>query len=169
MLRSRITALADGFVAETGRSGYGIPFSGTRYPWGSNSTILNRAIVLGVAWQIDRKPAYRDAVVASLDYILGRNPLDRSYVTGVGVRPMQHPHHRFWAAAASARFPAPPSGVLSGGPNSGAANDAGPMKGCAPQTCWVDDYRAFTVNEVAINWNAPLVWTAAFLDATRKR
>ena len=168
-LRNRITTLADGFVAETGRSGYGIPFSGTRYPWGSNSTILNRAIVLGVAWQIDRKPAYRDAVVASLDYILGRNPLDRSYVTGVGVRPMQHPHHRFWAAAADARFPAPPSGVLSGGPNSGAANDAGPMKGCAPQTCWVDDYRAFTVNEVAINWNAPLVWTAAFVDATRKR
>jgi endoglucanase len=43
------------------------------------------------------------------------------------------------------------------------------MKGCAPQTCWIDDYRAFTVNEVAINWNAPLVWTAAFLDATRRR
>jgi len=169
MLRNRITTLADGFVAEAGRSGYGIPFGGTNYPWGSNSSILNRAIVLGVAWQIERKPAYRDAVVASLDYILGRNPLDRSYVTGVGVRPMQHPHHRFWAAAADARFPAPPGGVLSGGPNSAAAKDAGPMKGCAPQTCWVDDYRAFTVNEVAINWNAPLVWTAAFLDATRKR
>ena len=43
------------------------------------------------------------------------------------------------------------------------------MQGCAPQRCWVDDYRAFTVNEVAINWNAPLVWTAAFLDATRTR
>jgi hypothetical protein len=24
------------------------------------------------------------------------------------------------------------------------------MKGCAPQTCWIDDYRAFTVNEVAL-------------------
>lgn len=168
-LRSRITALADGFVAEGKRIGYGIPFGGTNYPWGSNSSILNRAIVLGVAWQIDRKPAYRDAVVASLDYILGRNPLDRSYVTGIGTRPMQHPHHRFWAAAADKRYPAPPTGVLSGGPNSAAANEPGPMKGCAPQTCWIDDYRAFTVNEVAINWNAPLVWTAAFLDATRGR
>ncbi|RZM33514.1 MAG: glycosyl hydrolase, partial [Sphingomonas sp.] len=126
-----------------------------------------RAIVLGVAWQIDRKPAYRDAVVASLDYILGRNPLDRSYVTGIGTRPMQHPHHRFWTAAADKRYPAPPTGVLSGGPNSAAANEPGPMKGCAPQTCWIDDYRAFKVNEVAINWNAPLAWTAAFLDATR--
>jgi endoglucanase len=168
-LRSRITALADGFVTEATRSGYGIPFAGTSYPWGSNSTILNRAIVLGVAWQIDRKPAYRDAVVASLDYILGRNPLDRSYVTGFGTRPMQHPHHRFWAAQADPRYPAPPAGVLSGGPNSAAANAPGPMQGCAPQTCWIDDYRAFTVNEVAINWNAPLVWTAAFLDAARER
>jgi endoglucanase len=33
--------------------------------------------------------------VASLDYLLGRNPLDRSYVTGIGTRPVQHPHHRF--------------------------------------------------------------------------
>jgi endoglucanase len=168
-LRSRVTALADGFVTESTRSGYSIPFAGTNYPWGSNSTILNRAVVLGVAWQIDAKPAYRDAVVASLDYVLGRNPLDRSYVTGFGTRPMQHPHHRFWAAQADPRYPAPPAGVLSGGPNSAAANASGPMQGCAPQTCWIDDYRAFTVNEVAINWNAPLVWTAAFLDATRGR
>ncbi len=168
-LQTRITALADGFVEDGKRSGYGIPFAGTNYPWGSNSAVLNRAIILGVAWQIDRKPAYRDAVVASLDYILGRNPLDRSYVTGFGTRPMQHPHHRFWAAAADQRYPAPPSGVLSGGPNSDEARNPGPMQGCAPQTCWIDDYRAFTVNEVTINWNAPLIWTAAFLDATRAR
>ncbi len=168
-LQTRIIALADGFVEDGKRSGYGIPFAGTNCPWGSNSAVLNRAIILGVAWQIDREPAYRDAVVASLDYILGRNPLDRSYVTGFGPRPMQHPHHRFWAAAADQRYPAPPSGVLSGGPNSDEARNPGPMHGCAPQTCWIDDYRAFTVNEVTINWNAPLVWTAAFLDATRAR
>ncbi len=168
-LRAGITRLADGFVEDATRSGYGIPFAGNRYPWGSNSTILNRAIILGVAWQIDRKPAYRDAVVASLDYVLGRNPLDRSYVSGFGARPMEHPHHRFWAAAADTRYPAPPAGVISGGPNSAEARNPGPMHGCAPQTCWIDDYRAFTVNEVAINWNAPLVWTAAFVDATRRR
>ncbi len=168
-LRAGITRLADGFVENATHSGYGIPFAGSRYPWGSNSTILNRAIVLGVAWQIDRKPAYRDAVVASLDYVLGRNPLDRSYVSGFGARPMEHPHHRFWAAAADTRYPAPPAGVISGGPNSAEARNPDPMHGCAPQTCWIDDSRAFTVNEVAINWNAPLVWTAAFVDATRRR
>ena len=35
---------------------------------------------------------------------------------------------------------------------------------CRAQTCWADDIRAYTLNEVAINWNAPLVWTAAFID-----
>jgi endoglucanase len=38
------------------------------------------------------------------------------------------------------------------------------LKGkCAPQTCWADDIRAFSLNEVAINWNAPLVWVSAWL------
>lgn len=168
-LRVRIGRLADGFVADMRRSGYGLPYAGTRYPWGSNAMILNRAIVLGVAWQIHPTPAYRDAAIASIDYVLGRNALDQSYVTGFGVRTMRHPHHRFWAAMADPRYPAPPSGVLSGGPNSDEARRPGPMQGCAAQACWIDDYRVFTVNEVAINWNAPLVWTAAFLDASRAR
>jgi endoglucanase len=34
-------------------------------------------------------------------------------------------------------------------------------------TCWADDTRAFSVNEVAINWNAPLVWVATWLDGRR--
>jgi endoglucanase len=42
------------------------------------------------------------------------------------------------------------------------------MRGqCAPQACWSDDLRAFSLNEVAINWNAPLVWVAAWLAEAR--
>ena len=61
--------------------------------------------------------------------------------------------------------------MLSGGPNSTSMGDdvAKTMKGqCKPQTCWTDDHRAFTQNEVAINWNAPLVWASAFLDDTAR-
>ena len=36
--------------------------------------------------------------------------------------------------------------------------------GCAPQTCWADNTLAFSMNEIAINWNAPLVWVSAWLD-----
>jgi endoglucanase len=30
--------------------------------------------------------------------------------------------------------------------------------------CFVDNIEAWSVNEIAINWNAPLAWVAAFLD-----
>lgn len=169
--RARRTVMrrADVYAAEAARTGFVIPMAGTALQWGSNAALLNRALVLGAAWQVEQRPAYRAAMVDVLDYLLGRNPLDQPYVSGLGARPMRHPHHRFWAHQADARYPYPPAGVLSGGPNNTAMSDdiAKTMQGkCAPQQCWVDDYRAFTMNEVAINWNAPLVWVAAFLDAT---
>ena len=39
------------------------------------------------------------------------------------------------------------------------------MRGtCAPQACWADDVESYALNEVAVNWNAPLAWVAAWLD-----
>lgn len=65
-------------MADSGRRRYGIPYAGIACPWGPNSSISNRVIGLVAAGQIDRKPAYRGTLVASLGYILGRNSLDRS-------------------------------------------------------------------------------------------
>lgn len=165
--RANLVASADHYLADGKTQGYGLPYAPKGYPWGSNSSVLNRAMVLGLAADFTGQTAYRDGAVDAMDYVLGRNPLDRSYVTGHGARPMRNPHHRFWARQADARYPAPPPGVLSGGPNSTNMSDpiAAAMKGrCAPQTCWTDDYRAFSQNEVAINWNAPLFWVATWLD-----
>lgn len=165
--RANLAASADRYLADGAGEGYGLPYAPKGYPWGSTSSVLNRAMVLGLAADFTGKAAYRDGAVDAMDWILGRNPLDRSFVTGHGARPMVNPHHRFWARQADARYPAPPPGVVSGGPNSTNMGDpvAETMKGkCAPQTCWTDDYRAFTQNEVAINWNAPLLWVATWLD-----
>ncbi|HEX7061334.1 MAG TPA: glycoside hydrolase family 9 protein [Woeseiaceae bacterium] len=170
--RARIEDAARRFAAQRERSGFHVPYATENYRWGSNGNVLNRAILLGLAYDFTGDSAYRDAVVDAMDYLLGRNPLDRSYVSGYGERPFEQPHHRFWARAADERMPAPPLGVLSGGPNS--ANPAEPVaralvaKGCAPQACWADDFHAYSLNEVAINWNAPLVWVAAFLDDTAR-
>jgi endoglucanase len=165
--RSGVIAAADAFLTETGRSGYRIPYATLDYPWGSNSSILNRAMILGVAHGLTRDARYRAGVVDAMDYTLGRNPLDQSYVSGFGARPLKNPHHRFWAQQLDASLPGPPPGVVSGGPNSTAMIDpvALAMKGkCAPQRCWKDDATAYALNEVAINWNAPLLWVAAYLD-----
>ncbi len=165
--RANLAASADRYLEDGATQGYALPYASEGYHWGSTSSVLNRAMVLGLAADFTGKAAYRNGAVDAMDWVLGRNPLDRSFVTGHGARPMRNPHHRFWAHQADARYPAPPPGVISGGPNSTNMSDpvAEGMKGqCAPQTCWTDDYRAFTQNEVAINWNAPLFWVAAWLD-----
>lgn len=163
-LRRAIVAAADGFLADRERTGYRIPYPAADYPWGSNSNLLNRAMILGVARDITGEGKYRDGMVDAIGYVLGRNPMHVSYVSGYGARAMQHPHHRFWAPSLDPKLPGPPPGVLSGGPNSTAMTDdvAKKMQGkCAPQTCWADHVDAYALNEVAINWNAPLVWVAA--------
>ncbi|HEX8064221.1 MAG TPA: glycoside hydrolase family 9 protein [Allosphingosinicella sp.] len=164
--RAAILAAADAYLADSAKTGYAVPYAPARgYPWGSSGAILNRAILLALAHDFTGDAQYRDGVVDALDFILGRNPLDRSFVSGFGARPMANPHHRFWARQFDPAFPPPPPGGLSGGPNDTAMAEevARALKGrCAPQTCWADDARAFSLNEVAINWNAPLVWVSAW-------
>jgi endoglucanase len=172
-LKARLVEAADLFLADRAKNGYGVPYAPSAgYPWGSTSSILNRAILLARAYDFTGKVEYRDGVIDAMDFILGRNPLDRSFVSGFGARPMENPHHRFWTHQLDPKLPGPPAGVLSGGPNStslGSDPVGREMKGkCAPQTCWADDARAFSMNEVAINWNAPLVWVSAWLAERRQ-
>jgi endoglucanase len=169
-LRRGLVAAADGFLADEAKTGYRIPYAPAAWLWGSNSFILNRAIILALANDFTGEARYRDGVIDAMDFILGRNPLDRSFVTGTGARPMMNPHHRFWTHQLDPHMPGPPPGVLSGGPNSNASDPTAiALRGhCAPAACWMDDARAFSVNEVAINWNAPLVWVSAWLSERRK-
>jgi endoglucanase len=174
--RAAVVQAADAFLAIEHEQGYRVPFkpSGGGYPWASNSFILNNALVMALAFDFTKDKKYVDAVQAAMGYILGGNPNDQSYVTGFGLRPLQNPHHRFWAHQANAAFPSAPPGVLSGGPNSGLQDpyvQADGLQGCAPMKCYADNIEAYSTNEEAINWNAPLVWVAAFLDeqATKTR
>lgn len=165
--RDNLVAAARQYLAEAKTQGYAFPRGGDRFEWGSNSVLMNRAMILGLAHDFTGEAAFRQGVIASLDYLLGRNPLDQSFISGWGERAMRHPHHRFWAAGAGPDWPEPPAGALSGGPNNTNMADevAKPMQGrCAPLACWADHIDSYALNEVAINWNAPLVWVAAFID-----
>jgi endoglucanase len=167
--REAIIDAANAFAELDRQAGYRVALKpGTSgLPWGSNSIVLNNAVIMGLAYDFTREPKYRDAVEDALSYILGRNPLDQSYVTGYGSRPLENPHHRFWAHQANSAFPGPPPGVLSGGPNSNLQDPyikgAG-LRGCAPMKCFIDHIESYSTNEEAINWNAVLAWVAAFLD-----
>jgi endoglucanase len=174
VLRARVNVLraADGYAAAYRHEPYGLPYSSASgYAWGSNSEVLNNALVLGLAYDFSPKPEYLQAISAALDYLLGRNPNVKSYVSGYGERPIQNPHHRFWAHSLNPALPGPAPGALAGGPNQHLddpfAQALFASDGCAPQTCYVDNIQSYSTNEVAINWNAVLAWAAARLDDPR--
>jgi len=168
-IRQGIVKAADHYLELSRKRGYRVPMEAGNdhhYPWGSNSFVANNAIVLAVAGDITNRPEYALGAELAMDYLLGANPLGFSYVSGYGVRSLQNPHHRFWAHAKGGRCPYPPPGALAGGPNSKRADptSARRLSGCPLQRCYVDAVDAWSVNEVAINWNAPLAWLAAWLD-----
>jgi endoglucanase len=169
-MRMQVVDAADAYMKMISETGYGIPFKGSpdgKYPWGSNSFILNNTVILALAYDFTKQKKFFDSVIDSMGYIFGRNPLGQSYVSGYGSKPLEYPHHRFWANQVDKRFPTAPPGCVSGGPNSGLQDpyvQAAGLKGCAPQKCFVDNSEAWSANEITINWNAPLVWIAAFLD-----
>jgi endoglucanase len=169
-MRKSIREAADDIVEAMAKEGYGVavrPGPGMTYTWGSNSLLANNLIVVALAYDLTGEGRYLDAVATGVDYLLGRNALAQSYVTGYGAKASHNPHHRFWAHQANARYPGPPPGALVGGPNSGLqdpyAQGAG-LVGSPPQKCYADHVESWSTNEVAINWNAPLAWIVAFLD-----
>lgn len=169
-----ILQAGDSYLEAIESEGYLLPLSlgpSKKYPWGSNSFVLNNMVVLSLAADLSGQDRYAIGVAQGMDYLLGRNPMQQSYLTGYGSVPLQHPHHRFWSHSLDSAFPKPPKGVVSGGPNSSLQDPqtkrAGLHRGLAPQKCFVDHIEAWSVNEVTINWNAPLAWVAVFLDEWR--
>ncbi|MFF9193893.1 glycoside hydrolase family 9 protein [Streptomyces sp. NPDC014779] len=163
-VRASVTAAADALLARMGAQGYAVPAPADGYFWGSNGNIADNAIVLAVAGELTGEARYRAGALEALDYLLGRNALGQSYVTGYGETSAQNQHHRFWAHQLDASLPHPPAGSLAGGANSGLQDPVAQEKlaGCAPAACYVDDIGSYSTNEVAVNWNAPLAWLAAY-------
>jgi endoglucanase len=165
-VRQAVVGAAGGVLTNIGASGYGSPL--TSYYWGSNSAILNDGIVLALAYDLTGDARYATGATSTMDYVLGRNPLGESFVTGYGVHPFVNAHHRFWAHMFDPSLPTPPPGVLASGVDQVAAdrmsgNQPDPVPGCAPLKCWTDNANYPSLDEVAINWNAPLAWLGAWL------
>ncbi len=162
-----VLAGADGMLAEQDRQPFGQVLPANQYVWGSNSQILNNIVVLGTAYDLSGDGKYRDGALESLDYLLGRNALNVSYVTGYGTEYAQNQHSRWFANQLNPELPHPPHGSVAGGPNASQGTwdpiASGLFStGCAPQFCYVDDIGSFATNEITINWNSALSWVASF-------
>jgi endoglucanase len=101
-----------------------------------------------------------------MDYILGRNAMNNSYVTGYGTTYSQNQHSRWFAHQLDADLPSPPPGTLAGGPNRSIQDPLAQQTfttGCADQLCYLDDIQSWSTNEMTVNWNSSLAWVASFV------
>nr|WP_306432874.1 glycoside hydrolase family 9 protein [Streptomyces harenosi] len=166
-VRQSVVKGADRYLATLKAHPYGLPYApdGNVYDWGSSHQVLNNAVVLATAYDITGGAKYRDGAVQSMDYILGRNALNISYVTGYGDVTAQNQHSRWYARQLDPSLPNPPAGSLSGGPNSSIQDPVAQSKlqGCVGQFCYIDDIQSWSTNELTINWNAALTWMASFV------
>jgi endoglucanase len=152
-------AAAAQLIERAHTNGYGNSLSVADYQWGSNSNVGNQSLLLLVANRFRPDKTAVDAALANLHYLVGRNCFGVSWVTQLGLRPFQHPHHR---PSAADGIPAPWPGLLSGGPNAhGGDSVADALAKAPPMRMWLDDQQAYSMNEIAINWNAPLVFLLA--------
>lgn len=143
-IKQNIITVADDLVAASAGDIYGRPLAGTYY-WGCNGTVARQALNLYVASRLSDKAEYKQTALNAISHIFGRNYYDRSYVTGVGHNPPMHPHDRRSGADG---IEAPWPGYIVGGGHSA--------------TDWVDEQESYSHNEVAINWQAGIVFALAW-------
>ena len=139
--------------------------SKNEFNWGSNSNAANQGIVLIYGFLLTKDKTLLDAALSNLDYILGRNATGYCFVTGLGSFATMHPHHR-QSVADGIGEPVP--GLLAGGPNPG-MQDKCHYDFTEPETAYSDTDCSYASNEIAINWNAPLVYLAGAIEALQKK
>lgn len=162
-IKNLLVTFADTLIEGVGDRAYRTVMGGAEkaFVWGSNAVAANQGIALLQAYRITSDNKYADFALANLDYLLGRNATGYSFVTGYGDKTPLFPHHRL-SVSDDVREPIP--GLLVGGPNPGQQDNASYSSKVADES-YVDDVSSYASNEIAINWNAPLVYLTAAIEA----
>ncbi len=162
-LKKRVIAFADSYLPPVSENAFKTVMGGSRrdFNWGSNANAANQGVLLVNAWLLTNNKKYIDNALSNLDYLLGRNATGYCFITGVGTHSTRRPHHR---PSVADGIDDPVPGLLAGGPNPG-RQDGCPYPYTEPETAYSDSSCAYASNEIAINWNAPLVYLANALEA----
>ncbi len=161
-IRARLIRMADNYIIVSRENAFLTVMGGrkTDFVWGSNANAANQGILLIQVYFITRDRKYLDAAIGNLEYICGRNATGYCFITGIGSFSPMHPHHRPSVADGIAD---PVPGLLAAGPNPG-EQDHCHYNLHEPETAYMDSDCAYASNEIAINWNAPLVYLANAIE-----
>jgi endoglucanase len=138
------------------------PVSIGHFAWGSNSDVANQGLLKMVAFRLRGDKKYLLSALNDMNYITGINPTGYCFITGFGEKSPAHIHHRVSGADS---IPEPVPGFLAGGPNLATMEDCPDLKrSTLPALSYIDAECSYSTNEIAINWNAPLVFLSGALS-----
>lgn len=163
-IRSGWLAKADMFVSTAKNDGYLLAMHKMEYNWGSNMNVTNHAIHLLVADKLNNSPEYTETAENCAHYLLGRNTLDQSYITGLGSKQVMQPAHRPSMGDGAAK---PVPGLVVGGPDAALEDDVAKEKlaGLSPAQCYIDDMNSYSTNEVATYWNSSAIFVFGYMHS----
>jgi endoglucanase len=166
-IRNRLIFMADKYLVASGQNAFLTVMGGrkTDFNWGSNSNAANQGILLIKVYLITKNRSYLNAALGNLEYICGRNATGYCFITGIGSLSPMHPHHRPSVADGIAD---PIPGLMAGGPNPG-EQDHCHYDFHEPETAYIDSDCSYASNEIAINWNAPLVYLANAIEVLQNQ
>lgn len=163
-LLNSLISYSNSLVSRRNSNGFGVTINPGEYYWGSNSQVLNNGIILILTYTLTNNINYLYSAIEQLNYNLGVNAHNMSFVTGIGKKYPMRPHHR---PSEADGIPGPIPGYIVGGPNQYLDD---PIlqhyfnQNTPPALCYIDHLDSWASNEIAINWNAPLVFLAGYFN-----
>ncbi|MDJ0571316.1 MAG: glycoside hydrolase family 9 protein [Pleurocapsa sp. MO_192.B19] len=147
-IETKIKQRADVILNRVQKSNYNI--ANHRFIWGSNKMTAEEGITLVYAYQLTNKTDYLNGAIDQLDYLLGRNHFNQTFITGIGTNPVKHVNHLF-ARAKNIYIP----GLVVGGANSDAQDNK--VAKNLGQLSYIDSEESYATNEYAIDYNASVI------------
>jgi endoglucanase len=163
-LKNSLIEYSNVLVDRARNDGFNVSILPEEYVWGSTAVVLNSSVLLICAHELTKNIDYYNTALHQLNYILGTNVHNISFLTGVGSSPVMNIHHR---PSGADKIAEPVPGLLSGGPEINLSDQI--LKDAftneTPHALkFVDHQESYASNEIAINWNAPLVFVAGYFN-----
>jgi len=163
-MKQRLLRIADNYLFHIPKNAFVTVMGQSKrdFIWGSNGIAANQGVLLINAFLLTGDQKYVEGSASNLDYLLGRNATGYCFVTGCfGTKSPMSPSHQ---PSIADKVNEPVPGLLVGGPNV-ERSDKCRYPYTDPETSYVDDATAYASNEVAIDWNAAMVYLVNAMEA----
>lgn len=161
-VRAAFLSYADEICRQIAGDGYRCSLKQEEYTWASTKNALTKGDILLMANELQPKREYVEGALDQVHYLFGRNALDRSFMTGVGDNPPEHPHNRIHEST-GAYVP----GLVVGGPNAVSGGDPDQTAYLASKhvpisKSYLDVLTSWSTNEYAIDYTATAAYALAY-------